>query len=664
MNSMVVYAVLSILLQSFGLTTCQPSGESRLARLRLEPVGPVEVKATSVQLEYLVRPSKKPVDYAIKCVLAGDTCNDLVVAQVDGTIPVEKDKAHLMVVGIDGLLPNTAYTCFTETTTVDKVRLCQSPVDFTTPRAAGELSEPITTVGISPTSWTAQWIPQVLGNRDSAEENGYAAQCVPKGASDPSKYPVVPADLGSTSVTVGYLQPLQSYDCVITKTTVASMLMSSPIPVKTPGLDPQCVGVDEEGNPRPVDWFVMIKQPAGWDFVYVDNIMLETCSNSTDCWYYPQSINNMETGSSPVAFTLQYAYDARANGHGYIYYNDQPPYYNDYFKSWSSGSCSNNAHAKTALAFSENSGFLLDHSSPAFPLPLGEVTDEFPFYWLGSLQACLAQQFGCFNFDQQALNGDISQVVYNMKAWVYDTYFPASLQTIYPTLYDATKEDLSDTFTAYYGDVSTIGGQDLKTVSRPMCYSSQYNSSQCEFGILQDNFTTPYLEETMHWMSFISVYNLSEPVFPSQAPLPGACPANASTPAANSLNILNVTFPGREDTMNTYGFDRDHAKWGVSDEDSTVKYACVGDMNRAGKIPYEGQPRRGGAFYCLQNDKFWELLSEAVTEVEPCGAGPPLAQTNFAQCPVDTGALRETLVKESESDVSSGSNCKRYYTPA
>jgi len=316
------------------------------------------------------------------------------------------------------------------------------------------------------------------------------------------------------------------------------------------------------------------------------------------------------------------------------------------------------------MAFSENSGFLLDHSAPAFPLPVGQISDDFPFYKLGAPQACLAQQFGCFNFDQEALNGDISQVVYNMKAWVYDMFIPPSLQTVYPTLYDATKEDLPDKYTAYYGEVSTIGGQGLKTVSRPMCYDSQYNSSSCQFGILQDNFTTPYLDQTMNWMSFISVYNLSEPIFASQAPLPGACPGNASTPTANSLNILNVTFPGRDDTINSYGFDRDHAKWGVSDENSSIKYACIGDMNRAGKIPYQGQPRRGGAFYCLQNDKLWQLLSDAVTEVEPCGEGPPIAQTNFVDCPSDSSTLRETVVTVPAPDALVGTNCERYYTPA
>jgi hypothetical protein len=649
---------------------------ARLALARVKPLKATSVTNSSFSITYSVNgPDVFDVRYRVLCVPEGVPClggpqgDTDIVAESSGLIPASPDPSKLknkqtFEVSLSGFEPGTDYRCYTEASVSSKMKICDAGIKVTTGPTFGVWDTRVITAGVTPTSWTGSWSPPVSSRASTTDSTqvSYAASCVPRGTADPSVYPAYLAtDPSASSATVPNLEPLGEYSCTVQEITKQLVLVSDPVNVTMPGTEPQCIGVDDQGNPRPVDWFVMIKQPAGWDYVYVDNIKLESCTNASDCWYYPPKDKNLFTSSSPVAFTLQYAADAEANEQGYMYYNDQPPIYQSNINTWTSGSCSNNAHAKTVLAFGETQGYVLDHSSPAFPLPQSGLSSEFPFYWLGAPQACLAQHFGCFSFNSTVLNSTISSAVYNMKAYVYDINFPTALQATYPTLYAATRADLPDKYDVFYGETDTQGEQSMKIVSKPMCYSDQ-SFSECSFGIIQDNYTTPYLNQTMYWMSFYSVYSANE-TFASQDPIQGACPANASTPWLDSLNILNVSFPGRPDTINSYDFSRDHAKWGVSADDSTVKYACVGDMNRAGQVPKAGQPRRGGAFYCLQNDLLWSILSDSVVSIEPCGVGPTFEDTDFDGCP-NSSVNASSLILVSDgtgNSTSSASTCKRYY---
>lgn len=595
--------------------------------------------------------------YQVKCVDSGESC----LANSIGTVATgELGKGFVTETAeITGLTPNVTYSCYV-ILTYKGLNRCSKPVTVTT-GSPSPLNVQVLTSGISPTSWTGTII--LNGARSSSAQTTSSLRCVPRGQScvvvNPS-FPAVDIADGGDTETTEYLEPNTPYSCYAIATTETTVSCSEPVNIITPPVDPQCVGIDASGAPRPVDWFVMLKQPTGYDFVYLDNLMLETCDNPEDCWYYPPTtLTNMETGRTPVAYTLQYAVDAAQNSMGYLYLSDQPPNFDGKENIWFSGDCDSSwAHAKSAAMFSNNTGILLDHSAPNFPVPVKYADAEFPFYWLGVKQACLAQHFACMSFDSETFGDQVSNSLATMKAFVYDTNFPASLRTQYPTLFDITKSFQPDKTYNYTADASTSEGTDLVVVSKPTCFS---NVPGCNYGLVHDNYTVPALNETVSWMTFYSVYP-NETVSGPQMPLPSACPATPETPDANSKNIIGVSFPGRDDMINQYNYTRDHAKWGVTPPDATGKYACFGDMNRSSNITVAGQKKRGGAFYCLNNEKLWGLMNQAVQSTLDCGLPALIEFTDFSGC--DGNSSSYEYQRFDSPDYSYPDTCIRYYSPA
>jgi len=601
--------------------------------------------------------------YQVKCVASGESC----LANAVGTAANgELGKGSVTKTEeITGLTPDVTYSCYV-ILTYKGLNRCSKPVTVTA-GTPSPLNAQVLTSGITPTSWTGTFLLNGARSADAvssrAQGTTYSVRCVPQGQScvavNPNFPPVNLPD-GADTGTAENLDPSMAFSCYVIATAGTTVSCSDPVNIVTPPLDPQCVGIDASGAPRPVDWFVMLKQPTGYDFVYVDNLMLEACTNPEDCWYYPPTtLTNMETGRTPVAYTLQYAVDAAKNSMGYLYLSDQPPNFDGKKNEWFPGYCDSSwAHAKSAAMFSDKTGVLLDHSAPNFPVPVKYADAEYPFYWLGANQACLAQHFACMSFDSATFGDQVSNSLSTMKAFVYDTNFPPSLRTQYPTLFDITKKFQPDNTYNYTAGASTSDGTDLVVVSKPTCFS---DVPGCNCGLVHDNYTVPALNETVSWMTFYSVYP-GETVSGPQKPLPLACPATPETPDADSKNIVGVSFPGRDDMMNQYNYTRDHAKWGVTAPDATGKYACFGDMNRSSNITVAGQKKRGGAFYCLNNDKLWDLMNQAIQSTLDCGLPALIEPTVFLGC--DGNASSYEYQRFDSPSYSPSDTCTRYYSAA
>ena len=114
--------------------------------------------------------------------------------------------------------------------------------------------------------------------------------------------------------------------------------------------------------------------------------------------------------------------------------------------------------------------------------------------------------------------------------------------------------------------------------------------------------------------------------------------------------------------INQYNYTRDHAKWGVTPPDAGGKYACFGDMNRSSNITDAGQKKRGGAFYCLNNEKLWALMNEAVETTLDCGLPALIELTDFSGC-AGSSASRQYQHFDSRDDPPPDT-CTRYYSPA
>lgn len=313
-------------------------------------------------------------------------------------------------------------------------------------------------------------------------------------------------------------------------------------------------------------------------------------------------------------------------------YSDQPPIP----ANNTEGDHTSFAHAKGVLAFSSGGGFWLDHSSPSWPQPVNATNASFPIWTLSAGQACLAQQFACFNFDNGAsLTTAIPEILYTIKPYIFDQTLPAPLAQQYPALANVSQGQYTYANATTAVNAITVGGKRLQLFCKPQC-----TWSMCTNELIHDGAVVPGLNMSIAWMGFTSCYNLTQGCGGS-APLNSSCPAEptAQNPALDSLNVEAVSFPDVGNlTWSSYNFTSDHAKWGVSvGTDAGVtgrvgrprkKVVCLGDNNRV-----ESQMYRGGAFICMESGTLWHAFADSITSIETCSQPMPLAQTDFGNCP-------------------------------
>lgn len=79
--------------------------------------------------------------------------------------------------------------------------------------------------------------------------------------------------------------------------------------------------------------------------------------------------------------------------------------------------------------------------------------------------------------------------------------------------------------------------------------------------------------------------------------------------AYNSLNVEEITF---KDPDFVWGYTKDHAKWGLS-EDAETPVVCIGGINRM-----SSQRSRGGGTVCLKDPSFYASMRAIISKVDTC----------------------------------------------
>jgi deoxyribonuclease-2 len=369
-----------------------------------------------------------------------------------------------------------------------------------------------------------------------------------------------------------------------------------------------CLGLGR----KPVDWWVMLKHPAGYQYSYLDsNILGNSSSSSTgacpggSCWRHRLSMLN----PNPVAHTLAALVAAAARKQHaasqgtaataaelvYVVYNDADPAGVEHFEF---------AHAKGVAAFSSSSnsssylGFWLVHSAPRFP----QDPSVPGFDQLNRSQAVFGQHFSCISLAGAESISAVAQLLLVAGPYIYSSSLPAASAAVFPAWQQllAGCSDMQQHSIA--ATLQAPGQQQLLGFAK-----TKYLVEQ-----LTDAVVGPGLGSSMLWETWRRSYD----ALPSEC---GQDPGQLS-----SLNVQQVAFPG---TPYSWSWSMDHSKWGVSVQGGASSsgsssrgsgvngesVVCLGDMNRAA-----WQAHRGGGYVCMQHQGLWQAFSSIVAAVEQC----------------------------------------------
>jgi deoxyribonuclease-2 len=373
---------------------------------------------------------------------------------------------------------------------------------------------------------------------------------------------------------------------------------------------PVCLGLGR----KPVDWWVMLKHPAGYQYSYLDSSILASSNGSSSssssagacpqgsCWRHRLSMLN----PNPVAHTLaplaaaataaagqQHAAStgaaAGAAALAYVMYNDADPAGVEHFDF---------AHAKGVAAFSSSNsssylGFWLVHSAPRFP----QEPTAASFDLLNKSQAVFGQHFTCISLAGAASVNAVAQLLLVAGPYIYTSSLPEAAAAAFPVWQQLLAGSSDQQQHSIRMALQTPGQEQLWGFAKTKFLIAQ----------LTDAVVGPGLGSSMLW----ETWRRSRDALPSEC---GQDPGQLS-----SLNVQQVAFPG---TPYRWPWSLDHSKWGVSVQGSSNSgrnvvtgegVVCLGDMNRAA-----WQAHRGGGYVCMQHQGLWQAFSSIVAAVEQC----------------------------------------------
>ncbi|CAG9762507.1 unnamed protein product [Ceutorhynchus assimilis] len=327
---------------------------------------------------------------------------------------------------------------------------------------------------------------------------------------------------------------------------------------------------DENNNP--VDWYVIYKLPKQAahknDFIKQGLAFMYMTSNDYSKWTLSKV--NINDTSSMVAHTLSGLYNNKEENL-YIVYNDQPPC--ERFERTAS-----QGHTKGVVMSDVNEGFLLTHSVPHYPYNLEHY--EYP-----TTGTHYGQSFLCISLGMKYLNIIGLQLQYN-EPHIFAQNTPESLKNILPELFKAANHEtvkMSPWFNVE--NITSLGGTKFTSFAK----SGKFDKD------LYANLVGAYLQSNLYVETW--------PNEPNR--LPSDCDGNFHVD-----NILSISVPEPSISFKTAS---DHSKWAVSTVNDSLKWLCIGDINRA-----EKQTKRGGGTTCINNEKLASQYLNIVSSVEQC----------------------------------------------
>ncbi|XP_006806078.1 deoxyribonuclease-2-beta-like [Neolamprologus brichardi] len=254
-------------------------------------------------------------------------------------------------------------------------------------------------------------------------------------------------------------------------------------------------------NGVPVDWFILYKKPAGFDYVYIDSTNNELQKNN-------KPVNHQ---AGVLAHTLNPCFEKSPDS-GFIAYNDQTP---------SCNALQEYGHSKGVVMMDKENVVWLLHSTPKFPN--GDESNNF-FPESGETKA---QIFMCVTL-KSTESAQIAQHLKDINAHIFKEHNPEKLK-------DSSKEQRKR---PYHKDLSSAGGQKFTRFVKQIS-----ENGDCEEGDLYF-----YIADTLESNLYIQTWR-SNPE-----------DTDITDENQNLYNIVEVKAGGSK-----WEYRSDHSKWCVSD---------------------------------------------------------------------------------------------------
>ena len=257
------------------------------------------------------------------------------------------------------------------------------------------------------------------------------------------------------------------------------------------------------------------------------------------------------------------------NGLQVIAWNDEPA-------TGESVSSENTAHSKGVIIYDANqgNGVYIVHSMPKYPSfdSNGNINILIP-----TGERRYGQNVLCMNLDANNLDKVASGLNIIKTIIYYNSFKDQSLPNLYAFSQKSTQKTMKQTI-----ELTVDGQYPFVGFFKNPGYS----------GYIFEDIMIPYLN------SDLSVESWGRPY---QA---------ATCNQHSCVNIKNIQI--QDDNLGAWTDEDDHSKWGIVDNGS---YVCSGDMNRM-----TSQAKRGGAFFCFQDEKLWKALNSAIVTKDSCSS--------------------------------------------
>eukprot|EP01029_Cantina_marsupialis_P027684 TRINITY_DN773182_c0_g1_i1.p1 TRINITY_DN773182_c0_g1~~TRINITY_DN773182_c0_g1_i1.p1 ORF type:complete len:339 (+),score=76.89 TRINITY_DN773182_c0_g1_i1:106-1122(+) len=320
---------------------------------------------------------------------------------------------------------------------------------------------------------------------------------------------------------------------------------------------PRCI--DENGNE--VDWWIILKAPNGVEYGYMD-------ANSQNIAMSSYDLANVNQGA--LSNTIRQIFDNKGSySMGYAAYNDQDAIRHKSHDTF--------AHAKGFMAFTENGGFWVSHSTPKFP----NLQEE--SYGGCCPSTTYGQHYMCSSYDSIASFEDLAMQMEIARVYVYDFNLPSSLRR--PNLVNWLEEE--EHFTKAYNrtiTLTTAAGMDLIHMSKDAKWGKELYEDYVAVELGNDLYT-----ET--WQNGIGS-------------LDSYCRKDGYK--YNVMNLNNVKLPNGP----SWRESQDHSKWNFA---SRKYYVCLNDINRQ-----SSQSHRGGGATCMHNYGVHKAFRGIMQDFEQC----------------------------------------------
>ncbi|KAL3977015.1 Down syndrome cell adhesion molecule-like protein 1 [Sarotherodon galilaeus] len=322
-----------------------------------------------------------------------------------------------------------------------------------------------------------------------------------------------------------------------------------------------------------VDWFILYKKPAGFDYVYIDSTDQNLKENN--------KVKPVNHQAGFLAHTLK-PYFERSSDFEFVAYNDQPPKGKE--EKEKKTVSSTYGHSKGVVMMDTTNVVWLLHSTPNFPA--GDESNHF----YPDTGKTYAQIFMCVTL-KSTESAQIAQHLKDINAYIFKEHKHKKLK-------DSSNNPRT---LPYHGDLLSAGGSQFKRFVKQVSKKRDPKEG--------DLYVT--IADTLQSDLYIQTWR-SVSKDPKKRPL-------SETEKKKLVTITSVKTAAGE-----WSCGCDHSKWCVSE---SKDWMCVGDSNRE-----PSQFERPGGALCINNPSVAEAFRKIIDNSVPvtdsvsateCDPAPP-----------------------------------------